>query len=96
MKDLKNFIFFSGPKALLITSVNIKRKTMIPREPESDNTKWNMVNDKEKEGGSDNVSNIPIGDSESRVRNDTPTTPPNNDGNNSEEKQRKENSTLSS
>ena len=55
-----------------------------------------MVNDKEKEGGSDDVSENPIGDSESRVRNDTPTTPPNNDGNNRKELQRKGNPTPSS
>ena len=53
-----------------------------------------MVNDKEKEGGSDDVSKIPIGNSESRVHNNRPTTPLNNGGNNSEENERKENSTL--
>ena len=55
-----------------------------------------MVNDKEKEGGSDAVSEIPIGDSEGHVRNDAPTTSPNNDGNNNEESLRTEDSTLSS
>ena len=46
-----------------------------------------MANDREKEGRSNGVSNIPIGDSESRVRNDAPTTSPNDDGNNSTELQ---------
>ena len=55
-----------------------------------------MVNDREKECESNGVSDIPIGDSESCVRNDTPTTSPNDDGNKSTELERKEDNTLCS